>query len=215
MSVGVREGSPDPSDEGSFSNTLETLDQAQADFFEALEDWTRLPIGPRLSAVTTASNHAGQAFHDTVTAIIKNDETEFADRATQIATLFNGVEETRVTFLRAQLPAGDFSPNPIEPEAFAQNLEAMYAECSGGQGDDETSLLELLSADVAGQHMGFMIIDLQEFIETVQDSRWAKTVLDSRPGCGQESWDIGKISAAVVIGSLAARGISKRLDSRG
>lgn len=200
MDTGIFENSPlQPEDP--VVQAIGEMDQAHYAYFQATAVWVRKPLPKHFPAVLESGEAAGQAFCDVITTILNSELLDTNEKAIQIATVTSGANDMRLQLYRRIVPRAQFADNKDQDE-----LSASIKDDFDAGVEPKQILITTISdyARVFNDHH-------ETLLNTISSSKRGKA-LEFYNKLGSHAAGMGKMTAAVTIGTLISHEIIKKFD---
>jgi hypothetical protein len=188
---------------------MDDVAMTQALLLHALRDYVDSPTLENDEAIDKAAALAAETVQMGTTVITTREDLPTHARAEKIAVICIDTQVSRLDLLRGLVPEGEFQNIGDTQEELTDLFDELI--------EDDTP-----SEKIADKAMEIYAtsydLDMQIFLETLEDkeaTRPAKESAEVTEEAGflssakETGLEIGKISAGVIIGSLAVRGIQK------
>jgi hypothetical protein len=182
------------------ANVVTDVQESQASLFGAIASCAQKPNKKTALSFNVETEAALDAFSMAIGVIAACDEVPANERAERIAGLCIETECGRLAFLREIAPFGDFQ----DPETSPEQLTEM-AQDYLDRGAEPTEIADEMSASYSRNYF----VDIEEFFESVEPSYGVKAKWLAED-IGRQAIEIGKITAAVTVGTVLAHRLLKK-----
>jgi hypothetical protein len=175
------------------------MDQSQQTLFDVVRGSMSGFSESDVDLVILCVNDSTETFGQVVGAIISSEELDDAERANTLATIFMGSDIARVDYFKQLAPKESFSLLPKTHEELARQIEIGLSNKSP----------EEVAMEITQLYVVNLTTDINAVLKAARlpTKTKVKNFLDS---ASEHVVEVGKMSAAVVIGSLITREILKR-----
>lgn len=186
---------PEP-EKSRMSEAIEQLDLTQQKFFNAASSWVKAPSANHAEEVMKGQMYISKHFREAAQAVLHDELQTDEAKAGSLVTLLSGIENNRIEVFSSLVKKGKFTQEP-QDDGFQENLLHAIKE-------KVNSLT--ISNQLALQCSGFMRVDVEELFDKAPRARFLKAA----KATGWYALDGAKLSAAVVVGTVIAKKITKK-----
>lgn len=174
----------------------------ERDLFDSVERYVNNPMKKsNFDTMQEKANESGQAFQEFVLAIASDNELDMEERANAISAIYCQAQDKRLDSFRKLAPDAEYEEGSTSSSEVTENVYDLFMS---GMGPEDIAL------GVTNNYaLGFMV-DLEDLIDCAKPGKMAKSI-SFAIDAGEHMLDVGKMTAAVVIGTVIARKALKKL----
>lgn len=185
-------GEHSPLTENPMVAAVQQFDEAQADLFASMTDYTGHPTRQRGILLNHHIETTRLAFHEVVLALAGDEELTIEERAKSIATWYFDAEKQRIDLCREIAPDGDYEESSFSSTVVAENIQDGFN--AGLSAEDVASL-------ATDSYAKSFAIDVNDLLDSARPNKRARAIYMAKD-LGEQAIEIGKISAGVIIGGI-------------